>query len=105
MKQSPMKKPAYFILFALLFPISLNAQKKGSPIDEVVKQHEIEAHLSFLAADEMKGRNAGSNELDIAANYIRTFFKIHGLKPGPGTDNYFQRVEQVKNNPPSTAEA
>ena len=41
---------------------------------------EVEAHLSFLASDEMRGRNTGSPEIDIAANYIATQFKfIHRI--------------------------
>lgn len=82
------------------------AQKKGNAdLNEMITPPEIEAHLSFLAADEMKGRNAGSPELDIAANYIRTMFKIYGLKQAPGTNNYIQAVEQIKNLPPTKATA
>lgn len=82
------------------------AQKKeNADLNQIITRPEIEAHLSFLAADEMKGRNAGSPELDIAANYIRTMFKIHGLRQAPGTNNYFQPVEQIKNFPPTKATA
>jgi hypothetical protein len=93
------------VLGALLYGPA-HAQKKINPgISEVITRPEIEAHLAFLAADEMRGRNAGSPELDIAANYIRTMFKIQGLKPAPGTNNYFQPVEQIKNYPPKKATA
>jgi hypothetical protein len=88
-----------------LFSSSLYSQKKGATPSDIVTQPEIEAHLAFLAADEMRGRNAGSPELMIAGNYIRTFFKIHGLKTVTGAENYFQAVDQVKNLPPTKAEA
>lgn len=99
-----------FVSFYLLICLSdvqfSFAQRKNSnEINDLINREEIEAHLSFLAADEMRGRNAGSPELDIAANYIRTFFKIQGLKPMTGTDNYFQRVVQIKKLPPQKAEA
>jgi hypothetical protein len=93
------------VLFMTHIQLTYSQKRASSDVQEIITQNEIEAHLSFLAADEMRGRNAGSNELDIAANYIRTFFKIQGLKPMPGTDNYFQRVDQVKNSPPYKAEA
>jgi hypothetical protein len=101
-----MKKSGNLFILLLLVCLCANAQKKGNTdINDVIRQQEIEAHLFFLAADEMRGRNAGSPELDIAANYIRTFFKINELQPAPGTDNYFQNVAQVKNLPPARAEA
>lgn len=38
-------------------------------------------HIYSLAHDSMQGRNAGSNEEAIAANYIATQFELYGLKP------------------------
>jgi hypothetical protein len=94
------------ILISLLFIAQLSfAQKKGNPIDETILTREIEAHLQFLAADEMRGRNAGSPEIEIAANYIRAYFKSQGLKTLPGAENYFQRVDQIRNIPPTSASA
>jgi hypothetical protein len=93
------------VLFAFLSVLPGYAQKKGISLNESVRQPEVEAHLAFLAADEMRGRNAGSPELAIAANYIRTFFKINGLKAVPGANDYFQPVAQIKTSPPRKAEA
>ncbi len=95
------------LLSILIFSYAIAlAQKKSIPtIDDVVKTEEIEAHLSFLAADEMRGRNAGSPELDIAANYIRANFKTNGLKTLAGADNYFQRVDQLKVAPATYGKA
>src|SRR5215471_1285517 len=50
------------------------------------------AHVSYLAADRMKGRETGSPEHREAAEYIARHFKEAGLKPG-GTDGYFQPVK------------
>jgi hypothetical protein len=99
-----MKKLTVFC--TLVFTISFaRGQNLTEQIDNIVMQNEAAAHLSFLAADEMKGRDAGSNELDIAANYIRTQFRINGVKPLPGTNDYFQVVDLVKSLPPSTGTA
>src|SRR5688572_11391626 len=100
-----MQKLFSLVLTLVMFTcLSSYGQKKGfTPVD-LVTQPEIEAHLAFLAADEMRGRNAGSPELMIAGNYIRTFFKIQGLKTVTGAENYFQPVHQVRNLPPTKAE-
>jgi len=52
------------------------------------------AHVSFLAADRMKGRETGSPEHREAAEYIARHFKEAGLKPGGagGANGYFQPV-------------
>lgn len=74
--------------------VSLSAQ--SDPVKDVantVTTTEVEAHLTFLAADEMRGRDTGSPEIEIAANYIASYFKQQGLKAAPGTERYFQPVE------------
>jgi Zn-dependent M28 family amino/carboxypeptidase len=49
------------------------------------------AHVTFLAGDDMKGRDTGSPEHRKAAEYIAAEFKKAGLEPG-GTKGYFQPV-------------
>ncbi len=46
-------------------------------------------HVKFLASEELKGRELGSKELDIASRYIESKFKDYGLEPG-GDKGYFQ---------------
>jgi Peptidase family M28 len=89
-------------LFALLLTLVATAQNPVDEITTLVTKSDAEAHLTFLAADEMRGRNTGSRELDIAANYIASNFKQLGLKPAPGTTNYFQAVELERLYPAST---
>ncbi len=94
-----------FITALVLIAISSSAQSITDQIDKIVVKHDASAHLSFLAADEMRGRDAGSNELDIAANYIRTQFRINNIPPLPGTDDYFQYVDLSKYLPPTGGSA
>jgi len=68
-------------------------QDIANEIEESIVLKETEAHLGFLASDEMRGRNVGTPELNIAAGYIRTHFRTNGIKPAPGTVNYYQPVE------------
>jgi hypothetical protein len=95
------------IVFVFLSVISISTQGQVSPTEEInklIQRNEAEAHLSFLAADEMRGRDTGSPELQIAANYIRTQFKINNIKPAPGTSDYFQFVDLLKSTPPNAGE-
>lgn len=89
-----------FSVLLLLFPFVLIAQKK--PVQEIarlVTRDEVEAHLQFLAADEMRGRDTGSPEIDIAANYLATEFKRLGLKKPETLQSYFQPVNLVNRYP------
>ncbi|MFZ4745319.1 MAG: M28 family metallopeptidase [Sphingomonas sp.] len=56
---------------------------------------EMRAHVGFLASDEMKGREAGSPEYDIAARYVASRFDALGLKPAGGNDSFIQPVPLV----------
>src|SRR5882757_4605579 len=88
------------LLILTVISASLFAQKKPIPeIEKLVTRSEVEAPLTFLAADEMRGRDTGSKELDIAANYIASNFQSLGLKTLPGADKYFQAVDLVKTEP------
>jgi len=53
----------------------------------------IKAHLEFLASDAMKGRDTGSNEHEIASQYIATEFSRLGLQPAGEDGTYYQRIE------------
>lgn len=82
------------LIFLSSFTVSVSAQK--GPVGDVTRTvvtRDAEAHLTFLAADEMRGRKTGSPEIDIAANYIASFFKQQGLKTLPGAEQYFQLIE------------
>lgn len=74
-------------------------------IDRALTAGQTKAHLSFLASDDMRGRDLGSPQLEIAANYIRAHFQSCNLKPLPGTDNYFQKVILTAYPLPATARA
>ncbi|MAA93767.1 MAG: peptidase M28 [Rheinheimera sp.] len=52
----------------------------------------IEAHLQFLASDELEGRDTGSRGHQIAANYIASQFQALGLAPAGDNNSYFQQV-------------
>jgi Zn-dependent M28 family amino/carboxypeptidase len=52
----------------------------------------MRAHITFLADDAMRGREAGTPEYEIAANYVAARFMEYGLKPVGDRGSYLQRV-------------
>ena len=55
-------------------------------------QAAMKAHVMFLASDAMRGREAGSGEYDIAAQYVASQFYAAGLKPMGDDGGYLQKV-------------
>ncbi|MBC7901100.1 MAG: M28 family peptidase [Saprospiraceae bacterium] len=49
-------------------------------------------HLTFIASDELEGRDTPSRGLDIAALYIAQHLASWGVKPGGEDGTYFQKV-------------
>ncbi len=93
-----------FLFFFVLIAADSFAQRKVIQlIEESVTSLESEAHLSFLASDEMRGRDTGSPEIDIAAKYISTQLKIFGVEPVKGDTSYFQEVHLDKIVPATSA--
>ena len=58
-------------------------------------QAAMKAHVLFLASDALKGREAGSPEYDIAAEYVAAQFFAAGLKPAGDKGTYLQQVPLV----------
>jgi Zn-dependent M28 family amino/carboxypeptidase len=79
-----------FVALAL-FGTQVWAQPAGD-----ASANSVRAHMTFLASDRLKGREAGSPEYDIAADYVAAQMKRLGLKPmGTGQQPYFQPVPLV----------
>ncbi|MEB2780730.1 M28 family peptidase [Algoriphagus sp. C2-6-M1] len=58
---------------------------------------DLKERLTYLASDEMKGRDTGSEEQKVAANYLADFYKKIGLT-GPVGGSYLQAVELVSSS-------
>ncbi|AJP73091.1 M28 family metallopeptidase [Sphingomonas hengshuiensis] len=55
-------------------------------------QAAMKSHVMFLASDAMRGRDAGSPEYDIAAQYVASQFYAQGLRPAGDAGSYLQKV-------------
>src|SRR5260370_41996266 len=76
---------------------------------ESVTPQEMKEWLTYLASDELEGRNTFSEGLGLAAAYIADHLKSWGVKPGVDGGSYFQRVRVLgvksTNNPTVTGQA
>lgn len=109
------------LLLVLLINISLSpingpvyAQKKKKPVEpapklpgsyETITAAALKDYLSFIASDELEGRDTPSRGLDIAAKFIGVNLSRWGIKPGGDNGTFFQRipltsrqVDQAKSN-------
>lgn len=92
-----MKKQLFMAALIALCAGNLNAaspKKKVSPEQkgvETIDRTTAEAHIGFLACDELEGREAGWKGGRIAGNYIISCLKQMGLQPL--FDGYVQPFE------------
>jgi len=57
-----------------------------------VNESKIKAHIEFLADDTLLGRDTGSEGYQIAANYVKSYFKQLGLTPMGEHQGFEQQV-------------
>ncbi len=93
-------------LVILLFAGSffIQAQTDAEKVRSTISKTDIEAHIFFLASDELKGRATGSPEIDIAASYLANNLRRYGVKPAGDEGSYYQQVDFEKVNPPESIE-
>lgn len=79
---------AAFALILLTW-FSAHADEDGN---DSALQGRLEAHISFLADDLLRGRQPGTEGYDIAANYVASHFRQMGLQPAGTGGGYLQPV-------------
>lgn len=67
------------------------------------EQAAIKAHVQFLASDAMRGREAGTRDFDVAAEYVAAQMLTFGLAPAGGEGSWFQPVRIVTYRPSEKA--
>lgn len=93
---------AAFVLAALLLTTTPAAfAQKAKPARQSAPQFgnvegitakQLRDYLTFIASDELEGRDTPSRGLDIAAMYIAQHLSSWGIKPAGGDGTYFQKV-------------
>lgn len=90
-----MKKIALVTLFFIFSSAYLIAQEKAV-INKMIEE------VTFLASDQLEGRETGTQSEEIAAKYIRYKFREYGLLP-KGSNGYFQYFKStIKSHPHSS---
>jgi Peptidase family M28 len=84
-----MKK--FFLLLFVTVTIVACAQKQ----DEIINAQEVKRIESVLASDEMRGRRAGTPDIDRAADFIADEFKKAGLQPFQG-NSFLQQFSMLR---------
>ena len=71
--------------------LALTTPAFATPSEEAM----LKGHVAFLASDAMRGREAGSPEYDIAAEYVASQYMALGLTPAGDNGKYLQAVPLV----------
>ncbi len=76
-----MKKIIPLLLLLLIFSCKSISNVTSNVETKTISASEVKAIVSFLASDELKGRDTGSAGINEAANFIENKFKTFGIKP------------------------
>src|SRR5678816_1009552 len=82
-----------------LFAQNSSTNRRPAQAADLIQPADLKADISFLASDDLAGRNAGSREDHIATDYIASEFMRLGLKPMGDDGTYFQGMELVTASP------
>jgi hypothetical protein len=94
-----MKKLLALLLITFVVSAPLSAQKRSGSAaapskfgnTDGVTAAQLKEHLTFIASDELEGRDTPSRGLDIAAMYIAQHLKSWGIRPAGDSGTYFQK--------------
>jgi hypothetical protein len=68
-----------------------------------ISAKQLKDYLTFIASDELEGRDTPSRGLDIAAKFIASHLASWGIKPAGSNGTYFQKVPLRLNKIDTTA--
>jgi hypothetical protein len=65
--------------------------------DRVIEPAQLKDYLSFIASDELQGRDTPSNGLNTAAKFLGTYLSRWGFKPAGDEGTFFQKIPLSRN--------
>jgi hypothetical protein len=92
-----------FLLLSFALPVTF-AQRKAAPPKavsktiltarsvETISAAQLKSYLSFIASDEMEGRDTPSRGLDTTAKFLAMNLERWGFKPAGDDGTFFQRI-------------
>src|SRR5580704_1853325 len=93
-----MKRICYLLIVSIA---SASTPAEKAALDRI-SADSLRANLSFIASDELEGRNTPSPGLDRAADYIVERFRSAGLEPAADGHSYFQVAKFDQSTPDMT---
>lgn len=97
-----MRKISVWIFCGMLLPATiLPGQGKNA---KTITAAQLRDYLTFVAADEMEGRDTPSRGLNTTAKFLATHLSRWGLRPGGEENTYFQKIalRRDRTNPAQT---
>ncbi|GMQ23741.1 M20/M25/M40 family metallo-hydrolase [Algoriphagus sp. oki45] len=95
-----MLKPLITLGLVLTFGTLTFAQKKE--IEKNFKPKEAIGHFTYLASNELMGRDPGRPEMALAYTYIAEQLESYKAMPLPGADGYYQNIPFRMSSPPKS---
>lgn len=96
-----MKRFSFLLLGIISTSNTVFSQQISVKYAETITADDLKKHLTYIASDELEGRDTGSEGQRKAAEYIANHFQSVGLSPivpGPfGSRSYFQKFKLFKN--------
>lgn len=86
------------IIAAILLPAPSPAAAQTEALDSITAD-ELRTHLTFIASDEMMGRDTPSPQLKLAARYLATMVESYGWQSILPDGSFIQRIELATVSP------
>lgn len=86
------------LLLLVVFTLVFSQEKQSIKQDQldIITEEELRMNLEFIASDELKGRDTGTDELKIAARYLASRLKAYGFKGLGENGSFLQKVPLMK---------
>lgn len=72
--------------------VAMSCACAQEPGRQSVDPNRLRAHIEFLASDSLRGRDTGSRDYQVAAEYVASEFRQLGLKPAGDKGSFYQQV-------------
>jgi len=83
---------AIFLSFLIgCLVLSTSAQGPATSGVDSIRAEELRQKLTYIASEKFKGRGNGTDDLNLAAEYIAGIFEKNGLKPAGDGGSYYQQ--------------
>jgi len=83
----------FFSILTIYLVFSAGAQAPAPNRVDSIHAEELRDKVTYLASEQLKGRGNGTQELNLAAEYIAGTFARNGVKPAGDNGGYYQHFD------------